>query len=307
MAQALLLGMPFWWALFSTSKTPAGKIIGVGALGLMTYVLSQTGSRGALISALVVMGFIFLRATVIGKVKLVIGVSAVLLLTAAVLPGELRARYHTFFSAEPADNSIDSPDAEDAPADASLLDSAVGSTSNRMQMLLRSLILTARHPLLGVGPGVFPVAENEMAKAEGRRRGAWLGTHNTFTQVSSECGIPAFLFYTAVLVLSWKKSYALYRRTRDNPQLKDLGIQALALNYSLIAFFGTGLFVHAAYSALLPVLSGLTVALVRTTDPLFASQPETGAAEPVTAPVGYRPPAWRAPAVPAPWPVRNRA
>jgi O-antigen ligase len=162
-------------------------------------------------------------------------------------------------------------EASEAPdADAEMLGSAVTSSSNRMQMLLRSLELTAKHPLFGVGPGMFPVAENDMAVAEGKR-GAWLGTHNSFTEVSSECGIPAFLFYSAILLLSLKKSYSLYRRTKANPEWKEISTHALALNYSLIAFFVTGIFVHSAYTALLPVLAGLTVSLVRTAEPLLAA------------------------------------
>jgi hypothetical protein len=43
----------------------------------------------------------------------------------------------------------------------------------------------------------------------------------------------------------------------------------LGLNYSLIAFVVTGMFLHAAYTALLPVLAGLTVSLVRTAEPLL--------------------------------------
>jgi O-antigen ligase len=284
MAQALLLGLPFWWAIYTNSSGLFSKLFGAGAMAAMVFVIGKTGSRGALISILVVLAFMFLRASALGKMKLLFGAGMLLLIAVVVLPGALRARYQTFFNAEPME-SYDGPE-----VDPDILGSAVTSTSNRMEMLVRSLVLTAKHPLLGVGPGMFPVAENDLARSEGKR-GAWLGTHNSFTEVSSECGIPAFLLYAAILLLSLKKSYALYRRTKGHPQWKEISTHALALNYSLIAFFVTGIFVHAAYTSLLPVLSGLTVSLVRTAEPLLAAGPDDGLARPAPA----KAPAYRGP------------
>jgi O-antigen ligase len=244
-----------------------------------------------LISLMVILAFMFVRASVVGKMKLLVAAVVLLALAVLTLPATLKARYQTFFSEDDTDASAEQ---NDAAADSAMLGSAVASANSRRDMLVRSLVVTLHHPILGVGPGNFPVAENEMAKAEGKRRGTWLGTHNSFTEVSSECGIPAFVCYCAVLVLSFKKSYSLYRRTQAYPQLKEIGAHALGLNYSLIAFAVTGMFVHAAYTALLPVLAGLTVSLVRTSRPLLAG------VKPVPSPRVYMP------ARPARWsPVRS--
>ena len=43
-----------------------------------------------------------------------------------------------------------------------------------------------------------------MSAAEGTR-GQWLGTHNTYTQISSECGLPGLLFFVASLWFSLKE------------------------------------------------------------------------------------------------------
>ena len=284
MAQALLLGMPFWWAILGNSRSLFFKLCGVGSIAAMMYVVAKTGSRGALISILVVLLFMFLRASVVGKMQLLFGAGMLLLIAVLLLPGGLRARYRTFFTTDAMERS------ENPDADAEMLDRAINSSSNRMELLIRSLVLTAKHPLLGVGPGMFPVAENDLARSEGKK-GAWLGTHNSFTEVSSECGIPAFLLYCAILVLSFRKSYALYRRTKSNPDWKEISTHALALNYSLIAFFVTGLFVHAAYTSLLPVLSGLTVSLMRTAEPLLAVGPAAGKEQPALS----KTPAYRGP------------
>ncbi len=54
------------------------------------------------------------------------------------------------------------------------------------------------HPLFGVGPDQFAAAVSQEAAGDGQQV-PWLGTHNTYTQVSSECGIPALIFYVAVI------------------------------------------------------------------------------------------------------------
>jgi O-antigen ligase len=153
----------------------------------------------------------------------------------------------------------------------------VASTAKREELFKNSVILTFQHPLFGVGPGMFTVAEDSMARAEGKRHGAWLGTHNTFTQVSSECGIPGFLLYCAGVLAAFRKSYSLYRQTKDHPQFKEISTHALGLNYALIAFIATGMFLNAAYTSLLPILAGLTVSLLRTAAPMLLAIP---AAEP---------------------------
>jgi hypothetical protein len=269
MAQALLLGLPFWWALYANFRSLAAKLLGLGSLVLMLYVIGKTGSRGALISLLVIVAFLFIRASAVGKMKLFVTATVLLALAILILPGGLKARYQTFFSQEEPDTP--QAEAENTTAtDSEMLGSAVASSNSHKDMLIRSLLVTLRHPLLGVGPGNFMVAENDMARAEGKRKGSWLGTHNSFTQVSSECGIPALLLYGAIVALSLKKTYSLYRQTKQYPQLQEIGSHALGLNYSLIAFVLTGMFVNAAYTALLPVLAGLAVSLARTSAPLLA-------------------------------------
>jgi O-antigen ligase len=267
MAQALLLGMPFWWALYMSFRSPVAKLLAACSLVLMLYVIGETGSRGALISVLVIVAFMFVRASVAGKMKLLVSAAVLLALAILILPGGLKARYQTFFSQD--DSDVEAASGNQSPSDSAMLGSAVASSNSRKDMLIRSLVITLHHPILGVGPGNFPVEENAMARAEGKRRGAWLGTHNIFTQVSSECGIPALFFYAGMVALSLRKTYSLYRRTKPHPEFKEIGAHALGLHYSLIAFVVTGMFLHAAYTALLPVLAGLTVSLLRTAEPLL--------------------------------------
>ena len=69
---------------------------------------------------------------------------------------------------------------------------AEGSALQRKELFFRSLEVTAKHPLLGIGPGNFPIIS-----------GIWHVTHNSYTQISAEGGIPAFVLY---LLIFWRAS-----------------------------------------------------------------------------------------------------
>ncbi|MEP6601120.1 MAG: hypothetical protein ABJB49_04840 [Nitrospirota bacterium] len=55
----------------------------------------------------------------------------------------------------------------------------------------------------GVGPGNFPVAYWTESKSQGKPA-AWNVSHNSYTQVSSEMGIPGFIVFAAMLFYSFR-------------------------------------------------------------------------------------------------------
>jgi O-antigen ligase len=162
--------------------------------------------------------------------------------------------------------TIASDDIEDDQMDEGMRSSAMSSSQSRKMLLRNSIKFTIQHPLFGVGPGMFPVADDNEAKAQGMRKGQWLGTHNSYTQVSSELGIPAFCFFVATIVLATSGPYQLYRRTRGDPRTEDIASIALGLHYAMIVYAVTVLFEHIAYAVMLPVFAGLASALLRTAD-----------------------------------------
>jgi O-antigen ligase len=97
------------------------------------------------------------------------------------------------------------------------------------------------------------------------KKGSWLGTHNSYTQVSSEIGIPAFLFFVAAIWMALTGPYSIYQKTRGDPRLDEMGTIAMGLHYCLIIYAATILFEHIAYTIMLPVFGGLAASMVRTT------------------------------------------
>jgi O-antigen ligase len=254
MAQALLLGLPLWGAMMIISKSLPGKAFAAGVMVLILATTFRTGSRGAMIGFAATLLVVFLRASVMGKLKIVLAGILFLGIVLTTMPGRLVARYKT----------IADDEADVAEMGGSMADSATSSIQSRKVLLRHSLIFTMRHPLFGVGAGMFAVADDSYSKELGFRKGNWAGTHNSYTQVSSELGIPALLFFVAAVAMALKGTYSTYKRTRGDPRLEDMGTAALALHYCLILYAVTILFDYIAYTVMLPVFGGMAACLVRT-------------------------------------------
>jgi O-antigen ligase len=273
MAQAMLIGIPFWLAIFKRAHSPVHKLLAAIVVIVMAYIIAKTGSRGALISFAVLYLAMLYHASAIGKAGLLLVASLSVCAALAFLPSSLKDRYKTLFSE-------DKPQVENVGED-TLLDSAVSSTESRQQLLRQSLILTATHPIFGVGVGQFPVAENTLAISQGKRRGSWLGTHNAYTQVASETGLPGLFLFVSVLSMSLNLNRSLYNATKDRPELREISTHAEALFLSLICLAITDVFIHAAYTMLLPVLAGMSLSLEYATRSMMTRAERSKIAAPI--------------------------
>lgn len=255
LAQVLLMGLPFWWLAAANPASDRIRRIGAAAVGIVALtVMARTGSRAALLATAVTMLVFFFKAS--NRARLVLAAGAVLgvAIAAGTLPDELRIRYFTLFQAD-----SNEPMSEDGQA---RVEAAVGSAYARTHLLEASINLTIDHPLFGVGPGMFQVGEEDLARSVGERP-SWHESHNTYTQVSSEAGLPAFFFYMGVLVLSLRTCFRIYRKFRRRPESWLLANTAFAVQLSLISYAVVTFFVSAAYEAYLPCLAGLAVCLDR--------------------------------------------
>ena len=248
LALALLLGISSFLFLLDHPSILA-RLAGVVAILLAASYAFQTGSRGSVIAASGVFGLIFWLSRARWKVvALALGILGVLLAVAAGAPSSTLHRLSLLLN--PASSRSEST------ADLS----SVTSQQQRQELLNTSLRYTLMHPLVGVGPDQFPNVVEQDAARSGRHT-PWLGTHNSYTQVSSECGIPALIFYTAVIVLCLRSNFRLYLRTRDRPALRELAALSRCLLAGTCVYAVSAFFFHMAYSADLPLLAGFTVAL----------------------------------------------
>ncbi|MGE5488929.1 MAG: O-antigen ligase family protein [bacterium] len=251
LAQMLLIGLPMWWLIASRPwRSLAGKLLAFGLSAPLLVAFVRTGSRGGLIGFAAVLAFLCLTGG--AKRAVAIGLGAVILAGAAfvALPGEVRQRFFLLFGG---------PGESIEGGNPYLYETATASAQQRWVLLKDSLLLTARNPLLGVGPGQFTVAQRDLAGARGEYA-AWRVTHNSYTQVSSENGIPALFFYAAA-ILSCLRTFRRAARLTGNAQAKELASTGLFLTLSLVAYIVSALFASVAYDLQLPMLAGLAAAL----------------------------------------------
>src|SRR5262249_17768976 len=99
---------------------------------------------------------------------------------------------------------------------------AAGSAEERKLLLIQSLNITTQYPVFGVGPGNFSVVS-----------GNWRVTHNSYTQVSSEGGLPAIILYLMVL---WSAVTNIKDLRPYRHQSSEIRLFSIALLASIGAF-----------------------------------------------------------------------
>jgi O-antigen ligase len=135
----------------------------------------------------------------------------------------------------------------------------IGSSEGREMLLWQAIGMTKEHPIVGVGPGIFADAAWDERKANSGVGGGLLVSHNTYTQLSSEIGIPGFLFFVIALFLCIKHALRDYRNTRGRHPPFASG--SLYVFVCLIGLAVGIFFLSVGYSMLLAVLFALATSL----------------------------------------------
>jgi O-antigen ligase len=238
----LLLVLPFvlWIAL--SSKTLAIRLGALLIVAVGTVKILQSGSRGAAIGLAAAILVFLWRGTTRQRIALLAIVPLGAAGLVAVLPGSLVQRLQSFSSGS--DSSAE----------------ALASSQSRAYLLRKSVEYTLTHPVFGVGPGQFASYEGQHNIVVGTH-GSWHETHNMFTQVSSECGIPAFFFFTAGLVSTWRMLSGTYRKARERADCADIQTAVLCVMIGMAGFCVAATFLNFAYSFYQPALGGLAIAI----------------------------------------------
>jgi hypothetical protein len=210
LALHLVTMIPLAFVLGLENKNPLRKIVFWGTTLLMISAVIITFSRGGFIG-LIIMALVLVRKLArrnksMALAALVLGVVFFL----AVAPGAYAGRLATIF---------------DSASD------LTGSSSQRTVVLKRSIWVALRYPLFGVGLGCF----HHKSEQE-------LGTHNAYTQVASECGIAAMVFYIIFIVHPLRKLRMIERELFERNENSRyyyfaIGIQASLIGYMVASFF----------------------------------------------------------------------
>lgn len=214
MAVHLVIFIPVAVALGAAAKSLFVRYFMYASAAMMTAGSFVTQSRGAflgLIAVSVVLVWKFgrrqrLKAMLISGV---VGLAAIL-----VAPGNYGLRILSIF--------IPSLD-------------PVGSSDQRTELLIRSIVVTLRNPL-GIGIGNFQIVGTHN-----------LGTHNAFTQVSSELGWLAFIAYMILILSPVRKLDLMERRLFAEGDFNWLYYLSVGVQASIAGFFVASFFSSVAY------------------------------------------------------------
>lgn len=258
-AMAMLAGCVFWsWRITKPSTSALGRVVSAACLLPVLYVIPKTASRGGLLAAVVLFPFLLTRRMGRGRILVMLAVLGGVLVGTVLLPKQIKDRFATMIPGA----SDEVPSDEES---ARIQEEARGSTEERWYLLKTSVVLTFQHPIFGVGPGQFEVAENERAGSMGLPRGAWHGTHNTYTQISSEAGIPALIMYVACMVWCWRELVRIERRCKSIGG--QLATEMLSAAFVLRAFLLVQIvyfaFAHLGYEVFFPTAAGMIFAMSR--------------------------------------------
>ena len=265
LAQIVLVGMAL--AAYLASDRMRSKPLRAFAwmvLPVFTITLAKTGSRGGLIGLFCALVALFAYSSMMGRIRILTVGALVAALGLGLLSWDIRQRYLTILSSE------------DATSEAANI--AAASTEGRRYLLQESLLFTLKHPLLGVGPGMFMEAENSVAISRGLVHGIWHETHNMYTQVSTDAGIPALAAFCAAFVWCLRTLNKIRKRCNPDGSIPSTARAAMWLSVAFWGYLATGLFLSVAGTPELYAFLGLSVAFCQAVAAEDQEQATVGAA-----------------------------
>jgi hypothetical protein len=219
-----------------------------GLIGIIAglYFLFKAASRGAFLATVVMIVVVLLTSK--ARLKLAVLVVPTAIVALAFNPYALHRISSIFIDPAKAEINNETDEAN------------VASQIERQYLLRRSIELSFTHPIFGVGAGEFIDATSGEDQRGGKHSAA-LGTHNTYTQISSETGLPGFFCFAGVLFLTIRNMWRLHKRTRDRADGKETSTMAYSLFLTSVGYAAAIFFHHSGYGATLPLLGGMAAAL----------------------------------------------
>ena len=218
----IAINFPLCLAFFLGAKGALKKLIWGVALLFLLYGVIATYSRSGLIAMLICFMICIWEFGIKGKrPQILVAALAVLLVGTGVAISTPRyvLRLSTLISGEDTKGSMDH-----------------GSLDARRELLMESIRTTMQHPLFGVGPGNF------QAYTE-----SWHVTHNTYTELSSEAGLPALFLFLTILALTFHNLGKIRKTPRyaGDPQVQ---LFTNALRAGTAAYIVGAVFASTAYT-----------------------------------------------------------
>jgi O-antigen ligase len=244
LAAHLLLVLPFLLFIVLRRRTPViFRLILAVAIAHGMFLILRSGSRGGFVALIFTLACILIFGSARQRVAVGIAAPVMFIILISLLPANTWKRLKSFSKGTEASEV------------------AIASSESREYLLRKSIEYTFEKPVFGVGPGQFSYYEGREAVGE-RRRGNWHATHNTYTQISSECGIPALVFYLGAVISTFGILRKIRKKAREMRQ-DEIVTATFCITVGLIAYSAASMFLTLGYMFQLPAISGLVIAIWR--------------------------------------------
>ena len=241
----LLMMIPIWaFITFNKRYSWFIRLCFAGAIVTALLDILKTGSRSGFITVGLLAAILFFGISLANKAKFIVVAVAAVAILSGTMSSNLKSRLGTVFGSAPQDE---------------VAAEAVGSSEARMALLIESIDMTIKHPIVGAGLGVssLVMASDKIAKGE---RTAWQVSHNMYTQISSELGFPGILLYLTGIGWSLQALWKVFRAARIHIEVKEPAAIAAALLCCWVVFLFNGIFTSMALDFWIYVLSGFSIA-----------------------------------------------
>lgn len=266
-AQILLMLVPLGIFRFTGERRRVLRLAAAGMTAIITFGVILTFSRGAAVGLIAVVGALaVLRMIKLRYVAAIVLASAVVL---AALPQYAeRVASLSEIGAFAGDNVNRG--------------TVGGSFLSRLTETTSAALVAIDHPLVGVGPDMFPIYYEQYAKKVGLlvRNDATREAHDLYVGIAAELGIPGLIVFLVICVLTLRMLLQARRRSIDRrPDLEQLTTPYLL---ALMTYAVTGLFLHLSFTRyfflMLAVATAAAVITLREMDELDAEEAESDVA-----------------------------
>lgn len=222
----------------------AKKLLWAFAMAMMSLGIVMTYSRSGLLAFLLTIVVCVWEYGVKGKRYHIVAATAMICvvgLGAALSTSHYRVRVESIFLGN-IKGSMDK-----------------GSLQARKDLLKKSIIVAATHPIFGVGPGCFPLVDQ-----------GWRVAHNSYTEVAAESGIPALLLFL-LAILGAFRNIAKVRETGLYQTDTEFQLFTQALWAALAAYVLGSAFASTEYNLYPYFMVAYTCVMLR-----IAEEPKAG-------------------------------
>lgn len=237
-ALSVNIAIPLCLFLMQNAQGFTKKVFFAGALGVLILGVVATQSRGGILALASVGLYYWSRSE--RKILGAIGLAVVAMFVFIVAPPQFFDRMGTMTQTG---------------------EEMEGSAQGRLLAWGAGVRMAMDHPLLGVGPGHYPVKYGAEYKPDGYGLNEipWQTAHSSYFLLLGELGLPGLIFLLGIIGSNLAAGERLLREIKPRLANDDLGGQNLvvALNASLIAFMVGGAFLSGAYYPHIYVLAGL--------------------------------------------------